>query len=258
MTYRLMFIALLSAFMLILAACEVDNDSDDEDVSADDTTVEEINDADDSDDVVIEESDDAAEAEEDEVATEEEEAAEEDSTEEATEAEEAEINEEPVDETTEEADAEPELDPDVGTRENPIPMGESASIGEWEIQVIDTSPDATQGVLEENQFNDPPADGNQFFIARLSATYQGDDSGTFWIDVRLRAVDDGGVAYEGSDARCGVIPDNISDAGEVFPGATIEGNTCWSVNSEHTGSLMMIVEPMFSWERERIFFALND
>jgi hypothetical protein len=264
MTHRMMLVALLSVFMLIVAACEVDDDS--EDVAAtDDTDTEEVTDDPGStDEVVIEETDDAvAEEEDEESGTEEEttdqatENEDEAATEEQEEVAEEDATTEEQEEASDETDTEPAVDPDVGTRENPMPFSETASIGEWEIQVIDTTPDATQIVMDENQFNDPPAEGNQFFIARVAATYHGDDSGTFWIDVRLRALDDGGVAYEGMEARCGVIPDNISDAGEVFPGATIEGNTCWSVSSEHVGSLLMIVEPTFSWDRDRLFFALN-
>ena len=38
--------------------------------------------------------------------------------------------------------------------------------------------------MEENQFNDPPPEGNQFFIASLEATYTGTESSTFRIDMR--------------------------------------------------------------------------
>jgi hypothetical protein len=263
MSYRLTLAAVLSAFMLLLAACDVDGNGDDSGATVDDR-IEDVDDdeAISPDDAVIEDDNDADEEpasdDQDQVAAKESEATEENVEEEAAETADEATTEEEHEEANDETDAEPAIDPDVGTRENPIPTGESAQIGDWVIQVIDTTPDATQIVMDENQFNDPSTEGNQFFIARISATYEGDESGTFWLDVRLRAVDDGGVAYEGMDARCGVIPDNIQDSGEAFTGATIEGNTCWSVSSDHTDSLVMIVEPMFSWERERIFFALNE
>ena len=103
--------------------------------------------------------------------------------------------------------------------------------------------------MEENQFNDPPPEGNQFFIASLEATYTGTESSTFWGDMRLKPVGDSNVAYEGFNAYCGVIPDDIDDSGETFPGGTITGNVCWSIQSTDAASLVMIVEESFNFER---------
>ena len=111
--------------------------------------------------------------------------------------------------------------------------------------------------MEENQFNDPPPEGNQFFIASLEATYTGTESSTFWVDMTLKSVGDSKVAYEGVDAYCGVIPDDINDSGETFPGGTITGNVCWSIQSTDAASLVMIVEESFNFEDDaRAFFAL--
>ena len=110
--------------------------------------------------------------------------------------------------------------------------------------------------MEENQFNDPPPEGNQFFIASLEATYTGTESSTFRGDMRLKSVGDSNVAYEGV-AYCGVIPDNINDSGETFPGGTITGNVCWSIQSTDAASLVMIVEESFNFgDDTRAFFAL--
>ena len=96
-------------------------------------------------------------------------------------------------------------------------------------------------------------EGNQFFIASLEATYTGTESSTFWIDMRLKSVGDSNVAY---DAYCGVIPDDIDDSGETFPGGTITGNVCWSIQSTDAASLVMIVEESFNFDGTRAFFAL--
>ena len=57
-------------------------------------------------------------------------------------------------------------------------------------------------------------------------------------------------------AYCGVIPDNIDDSGETFPGGTITGNVCWSIQSTDAASLVMIVEESFNFDDTRAFFAL--
>ena len=58
-------------------------------------------------------------------------------------------------------------------------------------------------------------------------------------------------------SACGVIPDNIDDSGETFPGGTITGNVCWSIQSTDAASLVMIVEESFNFDDDtRAFFAL--
>ncbi len=138
-----------------------------------------------------------------------------------------------------------------------VPIGEAAAVGPWTLKVIEVIPDATQLVLDENQFNEPPEEGRQFYMARLDATFEGEESSTFWIDVSLKAVGDSSVAYEGFDGSCGVIPDPIDDAGETFPGGSISGNVCWSVWSEDVGSLVMIAEETFTFDDTRVLFSLT-
>lgn len=158
-------------------------------------------------------------------------------------------------EATEETEA--PADGSAGSRENPLPVGQSARVGDWEVLVVGTTPNATEQVLTENQFNDPPAEGRQFFIVNLEATYVGEESGTFWVDVSASTVDDANVTYETFEDGCGSIPDSIDDSGEAFLGGTVTGNLCWSVSSEQVGSLVMFVEPSFSFNGERVWFALS-
>ena len=86
-------------------------------------------------------------------------------------------------------------EPVLGSRENPVPLGvtietkgEEIAEDHFEITVIDVVPDATSMVLAENQFNDPPESGNQFFMVTLRAKYLGPGSTTFDGSFRLRAV----------------------------------------------------------------------
>ena len=148
-----------------------------------------------------------------------------------------------------------EITPAPGeSRERPIPYGATGRNGDWQITVVGTEPDATARVMAENQFNDPPAPGNQFYIARVRATYTGEDSEKFDGSFRLRAVGASSVAYTTFNDSCGVIPDPISD-NDVFTGGTIEGNVCWQIRSTDAPSLVMFDEPFLS-ERQ-LFFALS-
>ena len=139
-----------------------------------------------------------------------------------------------------------------GTRSNPLPFGDTAalSIGEsdpaWTFQVVEFIPDGTSAVMAENQFNDPPADGRQFAIVRLQATYRGlDEPAMLLSDVSFVAVDDSNLTYD-LDDDCGVVPDELDQFGQVYAGGVVEGNLCWSVATEHIDSLLLGISPSFS------------
>lgn len=150
-----------------------------------------------------------------------------------------------------------ELAPDRGSRNNPIPRGESALLyGNWEVRVIHVTPNATPLVLRENMFNAPPKPGYQFFLATIEATYRGAGSARFDGSYRLRAVGPANVAYSTFEDRCGVIPDAISDR-EVFSGGTIRGNVCWQVLASDAANLLMYDDPFLADRYVTTFFRLT-
>ena len=107
-------------------------------------------------------------------------------------------------------------------------------------------------VLEENRFNDPPQEGNQFYMATVRAKYLGDGSASFAsLTTPLKAVGQSAVIYTDS---CGVIPNDLFFAPEVFTGGEISGNVCWEIASTDAESLEMFFDPWLTGER--IWFAL--
>lgn len=127
----------------------------------------------------------------------------------------------------------------LGTRENPVPMGTSVNLGDgWVVTVLSVTPDATPIILQENQFNNRPESGNQFFLARVRADYEGEGSDTFDGGYRLRAVGPSGVGYSTFENSAGVIPDELAGS-EVFSGGHIDGNIAWQIKSDDAGSLVM-------------------
>lgn len=129
----------------------------------------------------------------------------------------------------------------TGSRDNPLPIGATVVNDDWNI-VLGTPREAGIEVSAENQFNDPPKPGMEFWIVPVTATYTGDDTGTAWVDLTIKFVGSDNKAY--SD-RCGVIPDSLDDVDQVYPGGIAEGNTCvavpagadglWSVSAGFTG-----------------------
>ncbi len=144
----------------------------------------------------------------------------------------------------------------LGSRWNPVPFGQAVRVGSWEISVVQTVPDATKDVLQENPWNDPPKKDSQFYMVFVKAKYLGSSSVRFDGSYRLRALGARGVVYTTFENSCGVIPNELSDP-ELFRGGQIEGSECWEVASSDVDSLVMLLEPDFLSEGKRVWFSLK-
>lgn len=145
----------------------------------------------------------------------------------------------------------------TGTRDNPVPLGKGRTLtGDWVLKVVSADPNGADAVMAENQFNDPPADGHQFFLVRLSLTNKSAESGAAFSAVDVHAVGASAVAYDSFE--CGVIPDELDAFTEIFPGGKIEGNVCFDIEAGDADSLVLYAEPLFSFaDKDRVFFALR-
>lgn len=145
-----------------------------------------------------------------------------------------------------------------GTRDNPLPVGTRIAMGDWTLAVTGVTLDAAEQVAAENQFNDPPADGRQFVMFSVEATYEGQDSGTAWLDFSWAVVGAGGNTFGTSmDDYCGVIPDSLDDTSETFPGGSVSGNVCVSVEAAQVDGATIRLEEAFSLNDTRVFYALD-
>lgn len=143
----------------------------------------------------------------------------------------------------------------VGTRSNPAPFGAIARIDDWEVSIIDVNKDAEDLVAAENMFNDPPEEGRSFVMWTVEATYVGNESGTAWIDLSWKLVGSGGNSFSsGSGDSCGVLPDDLDDGGETFPGGVVVGNVCVSAETAQIAGGTILVEGFFG--ESRTFFAI--
>ena len=149
----------------------------------------------------------------------------------------------------------------LGSRECPLPFGVPAEVNfdemdHWEITVLSTQPDATQDVLSHKSYNDPPADGNQFYIATIRVKYLGPNSTEFgW--AQFNALGIGAVVYDGLYDDCGSIPDYLPDP-ELFTNGTIQGSVCWEIASSDAESLVMILDADAYGNDDRAWFALTE
>ena len=144
-----------------------------------------------------------------------------------------------------------------GTRDAPISAGETVRVGDWDVTVLSAISDATEAVLADNEFNDPPADDRQFFVVEISATYEGAESEEVFTGLTMSTVGDSAVAYTSFEDTCGVVPGELDTFSEVFPGGTQVGNLCWQVLTDDADSLVLIVDNAFSFDEDRAYLALK-
>lgn len=147
----------------------------------------------------------------------------------------------------------------LGTRDNPLDLGTSIDMGDWTLAVTDVKLDATDAVLKENEFNDPPADDRQFVMFTVKATYAGEDSGTAWTDFSWAIVGNEGNTFGSASMSdyCGVIPNPLDETGETFPGGNVSGNVCISAASDQLDGATIRIEESLSFEDTRAFYALR-
>ncbi|MBN1630220.1 MAG: hypothetical protein JW990_10680 [Thermoleophilia bacterium] len=141
-----------------------------------------------------------------------------------------------------------------GTRRDPIPLGQDTQVGDWKVRVVDAELDATQRVLDENMFNDPPDSESQYVLVTLEAMYVGQESSTFWIDMMYSFVGDEGDAFGVAST---VAPDSITNDGEVTKGEIISGNLVFLVATKQASGGTLMLEETFSWDGKRVFFAVE-
>lgn len=147
--------------------------------------------------------------------------------------------EEPADSPSEDAEmgqADQPASQDGLSRDNPLPLGSTVTLdvfGEqaWEVTVGPATLDATEEVIAENMFNDPPEDGLQYALLNITATYVGTESGVPWVDLTYSFVSSAGTTHETFDSFA-VAPDPLSDINELYPGGSGSGNILIAIPSD--------------------------
>ena len=104
--------------------------------------------------------------------------------------------------------------------------------------------DITDAVAAENQFNEPPPDGSRFIAVDVALTYSGEGSDNGFT-VTSRAVSTGNVSL---GSNCGVIPNALDVATDVFSGGAISGAICFVVPVDQVAGLVPYLVAGFNAE----------
>ena len=157
------------------------------------------------------------------------------------------------------AAAAPRSGGDGTSRNNPVALGESVRVGDYEVRVVAVNTDAEAIILEENMFNDPAGPGKQMVMATIELTYLGsEESNMFDLSFEAIANNLGFAGYE-DGVSCGVVPNESWEMPTLYNGASAQYNECWQIPAEYVDSVVLSVEELFSWDDDTVrYLALYD
>ncbi|WP_307480963.1 hypothetical protein [Pseudarthrobacter sulfonivorans] len=142
----------------------------------------------------------------------------------------------------------------VGTRDNPHPLGSVIESDDWRIVVNSVTLAATDAVVAENRFNEPPAAGSEYILVNYSVTYIGDEpNGQTPSFVSVEYVTEDGRTVNSYDKSV-IEPDPI-DSNTLYKGGSVTGNEAFEVPSATAGQGVLAVRPgMFG---DKVFVAVK-
>jgi hypothetical protein len=162
------------------------------------------------------------------------------------------LEEEPADEPeAEEAN-------EAGTRDNPLPVGTASNVGaEYELAVTSVNLDANEEVLAANEFNEPSEVGT-YVLVTIEGTFLGNetDEGNPGWDLGVVIVGNDAKQYRDSETFA-VPPDPLVDSPTLEAGGTFAGNFVLSVPEDALDGASLFVEPLLSFDGERVYWALR-
>lgn len=126
---------------------------------------------------------------------------------------------------------------DEGSRENPLPIGETVSNEDWELTVNSVTMDADDQIASENEFSDPAPEGSSYALINITATYSGDESEMPMLGTEIAYVTGSGETSNAFD-QLAIAPDEFDAAAELYAGGTEEGNVVLAIpDADEEGAL---------------------
>lgn len=144
------------------------------------------------------------------------------------------------------------------SRENPVPVGEVGTVGDYEVSVISVEPNADEIVIADG-ISEPPTEGNQYFMVRIAITYVGSTAGNPGVELNPQAVGELSTSYTWFNNMCGYgsFEDTLILATELFEGGSGEYNVCWQIDREDADSLVMYIESNVDFNADPVWFSLR-
>ena len=129
---------------------------------------------------------------------------------------------------------------------------DSKILGGWLIEILSYTPNATDAVLAEDEMNDLPYPGNQYFIATIKVTNLTGKRGSFnGSDIKAQGAL--GNVYDYKNTGGPLVPNQFWGL-DIPNGGHESGNLCWEIDSRDVDSLALLYSRYGS---EKIFVRLK-
>ena len=142
----------------------------------------------------------------------------------------------------------------VGARSNPVPLGDSATVGDWTITGVAFTSDATQFIEDWHDLNPLVEEGSVYIQLEADIAYNGTGDGLAYRDLIVRFVDEDGFEYPRAEV---IFPDEVRTVGKIAPGETRTIFVAFVVPMDAVDHGLFEVLPRFATERVATFFAKN-
>lgn len=159
------------------------------------------------------------------------------------------VDEGGADAGSEEAPEEP-AESDLGTRDNPAPLGSTIELSEfgsvvYELTMGPSTLNATEAVMAANMFNEAPPEGFQYALVPVTVTYLGDETGVPWLDLTIEFVTAEGTTHTESDTLVVAPEPTFMDINDLYNGATGTGNIVIAIPIENAANGTWTVSSFF-------------
>ena len=123
-----------------------------------------------------------------------------------------------------------------------LPVGSTATVGDFTVAVVGVNPDATAAIAEFNEYN--PAATGRYVLVEYEVTYEGAETGTPWLGLLSSwAGPDGAV----ETAPCAAIsPEPAYEISELAPGESARFQQCFDLAPEKIDGGAVVVETLFA------------
>lgn len=145
-------------------------------------------------------------------------------------------------------------DDEMEAAADPLPLGETGTVGDYEVTVTKVTLDANEMVAEANSLNEPPT--HQYVVVDLDATYTGGEEGNPWLDLS--------VAVQGSDARqyddsaCdALLPNDAIDVPTLTNGGEASFQFCMDAPPAALDGATLFVEETLTFDDTRVYWNVR-
>jgi hypothetical protein len=142
---------------------------------------------------------------------------------------------------------------ELGTKDNPIPIGKQATVGDWKINVVSADLNA-DAELKDAAAYQPPDPGNQYVIVVVDATYGGELPDSFSNGLGYQIVGKSGDTFDSTEVG---LDNSIANSNAQITNGSVSGPVVFQVPSTQVDGAMLWMAPASAQTETGIYFALQ-